>query len=171
MDFKDAYHTSNCINYLHQVVRYMDAELGMSYMRLTLTYVAFRGYYKPKTARILDMLPLSIKWLNIRLRRQQRRSADSPRWIDNEPQVPTLRRLMPPQHVGISQGSANYVRLHVVDSLFKCYGLGRKLEDLLNKILHGMDWLRQIFSDYEIFKAQVSWCTLLIVLTLARSHY
>ena len=67
MDFKDAYYTSNRVNYLHQVVQYMDAELGMSYMRLILIYVASRGYYKPETARILDMLPPSIKWLNTRL--------------------------------------------------------------------------------------------------------
>ena len=88
MDFKDAYHASNCINYLHQVVQYIDAELGLSYMRLTLTYVASRSLYKPETVRILDMLPLSTKWLNIQLRRQQCRSADSSHWIDNEPQVP-----------------------------------------------------------------------------------
>ena len=61
---------------------------------------------------------------------------------------------MPPQLVGIWQGSASCVRLHIADSLFKCYGLGRKLEDLLNEILHGTDWLRWIFGDYDTFKVQ-----------------
>ena len=71
MDFKDAYHASNRVNYLHQVLWYIDADLGMSYMRLTLIYVASRGYYKLQTTRILDMLPPLIKRLNTRLWRQQ----------------------------------------------------------------------------------------------------
>ena len=62
---------------------------------------------------------------------------------------------MPLQLVGISQGSTSRVRLHVADLLFKYYGLGRKLEDLLNEILHGTDWLQRIFGDYDTFKAQV----------------
>ena len=86
MNFKDAYRASNRVNYNKQIVQYMDAELGMSRMRATLTYLANQGYYQPESARILDLQPPPIRILNTRQARRKRTNSnrDAPQWIECE---------------------------------------------------------------------------------------
>ncbi|KAF8415264.1 hypothetical protein EV426DRAFT_666012 [Tirmania nivea] len=81
VSLKDAYRSTNWVNFTKQLLAYLDTDLGMSMMRLNLTYLALNGFYVPDSAQILDLLPPPIKLLNTwRVRRiRQLRNPDSPR--------------------------------------------------------------------------------------------
>jgi len=71
---KNAYRATNRVNFVSQLLAYLDADMGMSMMRLNLTHLALNGFYVPASTRILDLLPLTIKLLNTRRARRTRQN-------------------------------------------------------------------------------------------------
>ncbi|KAF8416331.1 hypothetical protein EV426DRAFT_541377, partial [Tirmania nivea] len=57
MSLKDVYHSTNWVNFIKQLLAYLDADLGISMIRLNLIYLTLNGFYLLDSAQMLN-LPL-----------------------------------------------------------------------------------------------------------------
>ena len=156
ISLKDAYRASNRVNFMEQILSYLDADLGMSMMRLNLTYLARNGFYVDETARILDLLPPPMKRLNTRRARRirQLRNPGTPRWIDSPPHVPSMPEHIRPHLTALTNDSKGRVVLKDADAKFQCHGVQRLFQRLLDDIFP-FNWLGQYFVDHERFRNEV----------------
>jgi hypothetical protein len=155
MSLKDAYRATNRVNFIPQLLAYLDADMGMSMMRLSLKHLALNGFYVQESARILDLLPPPIKLLNTRRARQKRQNnPTAPRWIDCQPHVPSGEPHLRPHLTALTTDCQDRVILQDADTKLQCHGLKRLFEKLLDDIFP-CNWLQQYFEDRERFCNEV----------------
>ncbi|KAF8454280.1 hypothetical protein BDZ91DRAFT_561926 [Kalaharituber pfeilii] len=110
---KDAYRSSNRVDYIQQVLDHMDRSIGMGYMHAALVYLATKGYYVRKSTRILELLPPEIRRLNTRVARNRHKTkSDSrTRWVDCAPCIPPPTIYCPTSLAAIQHGKSNLLSI------------------------------------------------------------
>jgi hypothetical protein len=63
---KEAYRSSNRVNYIRQMFKDTEWCTGLDYMEETLTYLAFQGWYDIDSAKVSNQLSATDKWRSTR---------------------------------------------------------------------------------------------------------
>jgi len=58
---KEAYRSTNKVNYIHQMLKHNDRCTGLDYMEETLSYLALQGWYDIDSAKIVNLLSAANK--------------------------------------------------------------------------------------------------------------
>jgi hypothetical protein len=63
---KEAYRSTNNVNYIQQMLKHNDRCTGPDYMEETQSYLALQGWYDIDSAKVFNLLSAADKWRNTR---------------------------------------------------------------------------------------------------------
>ena len=63
---KEAYRSTNKVNYIRQMLKHNDRCTGLDYMEETLSYLALQGWYDIDSAKVFNLLSAAHKRRNTR---------------------------------------------------------------------------------------------------------
>jgi len=58
---KEAYHSTNKVNYIRQMIKHNDRCTGLDYMEEILSYLALQGWYDIDSAKVFNLLSATDK--------------------------------------------------------------------------------------------------------------
>jgi hypothetical protein len=90
---KEAYRSTNKVNYIRQMLKHNDPSTGLHYMEETLSYLALQGWYNIDSAKLFNLLSAADKRRNTRRAHLLclQHSQDEPFFHPMSPQVHHLR--------------------------------------------------------------------------------
>jgi len=165
---KEAYRSTNKVNYMQQMLRHNDRCTGLNYMEETLSYLALQGWYDIDSAKVFNRLSAADKWWNTRQAHlvHLHNCPKEPFFRPVSPQVHHLRethvsgvcrsiKLTSLRDASVDFGIPNFVQLfrthnedgwgHDVGGLVLGYDQNVLMDSVLIKLQNGLLYYRQPF--------------------------